>query len=49
MKELDAEERTKLGVGWSWCCSGDESGDPLDSDDRSEPEEWMDCSCAAAH
>ena len=37
-----AEERTKDGVGCSWCWSGDCSGDPLESDERSEPDEWMD-------
>lgn len=31
--------------GCAWCCRGDVSGEPLDSDDLSEPEEWMDCSC----
>lgn len=37
-----------LGVtcwaGWIWCCKGDESGDPLDRDDRSETDEWIECS-----
>lgn len=42
-----ADERTKDGVGCSWCWSGDCSGEPLDSDERSEPEEWMDWSCGS--
>jgi hypothetical protein len=42
---LGAVDRTKEGVGCSWCCSGDCSGEPLESEERSEPEEWMDCSC----
>jgi hypothetical protein len=33
--------------GWSWCWSGDCSGEPLERELRSEPDEWMDCSCAA--
>jgi len=41
---LGAEDRMKDGVGCNWCCRGDCSGDPLDSEERSEPEEWMDCS-----
>ena len=32
-------------TGWIWCCSGEVSGEPLDSDDRSEEAEWMECSC----
>lgn len=35
----------KLDEGWIWCCRGECSGEPLDSEDRSEPAEWMDCSC----
>jgi hypothetical protein len=42
-----AEESTKDGVGCSWCWRGDCSGEPLDSDERSEPEEWMDWSCSS--
>jgi hypothetical protein len=38
-----AVDRTNEGVGCSWCCRGDCSGDPLDSEERSEPDEWMDC------
>lgn len=41
-----AEERTKEGVGCNWCWRGDWLGEPLDSDERSEPEEWMDWSCS---
>jgi len=37
-----ADDNTKLGVGCSWCWRGDDSGEPLDKDDRSDPEEWMD-------
>jgi hypothetical protein len=44
---LGAVDRTKEGVGWSWCCRGDWSGEPLDSDERSEPDEWMDWSCGS--
>ena len=40
-----ADDNTKLGVGCSWCWRGDDSGEPLDKDDRSDPEEWMDWSC----
>jgi len=40
---LGAEDSTKEGVGCSWCCRGDCSGDPLESEERSEPEEWIDC------
>jgi hypothetical protein len=42
-----ADERTKDGVGCSWCWRGDCSGEPLDSDERSEPDEWMDWSCSS--
>lgn len=45
---LGAEESTKEGVGCSWCCRGDCSGDPLESEERSEPEEWMDCNCSSS-
>ena len=43
-----AEDRTKEGVGCSWCCRGDCSGDPLESEERSEPDEWIDCSCSSS-
>jgi hypothetical protein len=43
-----AVDRTNEGVGCSWCCRGDCSGDPLDSEERSEPDEWMDCSCSSS-
>lgn len=39
---FDAELREKLGVTCCGCCVGDESGEPLDSDERSEDEEWID-------
>lgn len=45
---LGAEDRTNEGVGCSWCWSGDCSGEPLDSDERSEPDEWMDCNCSSS-
>lgn len=32
-------------TGWIWCCSGEVSGEPLDSDARSDEAEWMECSC----
>jgi hypothetical protein len=32
-----------MGMGWVCCCSGELSGEPLLSDERSEPE-CMDCS-----
>ena len=48
MYGLGAEDRTKEGVGCSWCWRGDCSGEPLDSEERSEPEEWMDCNCSSS-
>lgn len=46
---MEPGEREMVGVtccaGWIWCCRGDESGDPLDRDDRSEAEEWIESSC----
>ena len=45
---LGAVESTKEGVGCSWCWSGDCSGEPLDSDERSEPDEWIDCNCTSS-
>lgn len=48
MYGLGAEDSTNEGVGCSWCCRGDCSGDPLESDERSEPDEWMDCSCSSS-
>ncbi len=39
--DVAAEETERDGVicwGWIWDCMGDESGEPLDSEDRSEPE-----------
>lgn len=41
-KEIDG---VTCWAGWIWCWSGDESGEPLERDDRSEPDEWMECSC----
>lgn len=34
-------------TGCIWCCSGEVSGEPLESDDRSEEAEWMECNCEA--
>lgn len=34
-------------TGWIWCCRGEVSGEPLESDDRSEEAEWMECNCEA--
>jgi len=35
----DAEGgRRKVGAGWIWLVMGDWSGDPLDREERSEPE-----------
>ena len=45
--DVAAEDNDSAGVicsGCIWCWSGDDSGDPLDRDDRSEPEE-TDCFC----
>ena len=39
---LGTADNTKDGVGASECCVGELSGDPLDKDDRSEPEECID-------
>lgn len=39
VKVLAAAGRTKLGVGWSCCWRGEDSGEPLESEDRSDPEE----------
>jgi len=44
---VEADDIEKLGatcgVGWIWSCNGDDSGEPLDSDERSDDEEWIDC------
>jgi hypothetical protein len=34
-------------AGWIWCGRGEESGEPLERDDRSDAEEWIECSCHA--
>lgn len=40
MNGVEAEDKVTLGV--VWCCRGDDSGEPLDSDERSEEDELMD-------
>lgn len=39
LKLPDEGGRRKLDEGWIWCCKGECSGEPLDSDDRSDPAE----------
>lgn len=40
----EADDSEKEGVGCRCGCTGEMLGEPLDSDDRSDDEEWMDCS-----
>lgn len=40
--KLVADGSRNVGVGWICCWSGEESGEPLESDDRSDPAELMD-------
>jgi hypothetical protein len=44
---VEADDREKLGVtcgvGWIWCWRGEDSGEPLDKEERSDDEEWMEC------
>jgi hypothetical protein len=42
MYGLEAELRENVGVTCCGCCVGDDSGDPLASDERSEDEECID-------
>ena len=35
--------RAGVRCGWIWCCSGELSGEPLDSDDLSDEPEVTDC------
>jgi hypothetical protein len=42
MYGFEAELREKLGVTCCGCCVGDDSGEPLESDERSEDEECID-------
>lgn len=44
-------ESEMLGVtccwaGWIWCCRGEDSGEPLDRDERSEADELIECNYA---
>ena len=32
-------------TGWIWCWRGEVSGDPLESEDRSDEAEWIECNC----
>lgn len=45
---VEAGEREMAGVtcctGWIWCCRGEVSGEPLESEERSDEAEWMECS-----
>jgi len=42
MYGFDCELRENAGWTCVACCVGDDSGEPLESDDRSEEDEWMD-------
>ena len=41
MYGLEAELREKLGVTCCGCCVGEDSGDPLDKDERSDEEDCI--------
>ena len=44
--ELCREDAADIREHMANC--GDCSGEPLDSDERSEPDEWMDCNCSSS-